>query len=67
VAKRGLKSEVVLLNEPDPNSWIDKIDPKWSGAIPFTLMVNNQKKKRLAFEKEFTQAELTTQVQAFLK
>jgi len=67
VAKRGLKSEVVLLNEPDPNSWIDKLDPKWSGAIPFTLMVNNQKKKRQAFEKEFTQAELTAQVQAFLK
>ncbi|WP_324671543.1 TlpA disulfide reductase family protein [Hymenobacter sp. GOD-10R] len=67
VAKRALKSEVILLNEPDPNSWITKLDPKWSGAIPFTLMVNNQKKKRQAFEQEFTQAELTTQVQAFLK
>jgi thiol-disulfide isomerase/thioredoxin len=67
IAKRALKSEVVLLNEPDPNSWINKLDPKWSGAIPFTLMVNNQKKKRQAFEQEFTQAELNTQVQAFLK
>ncbi|GGF18301.1 TlpA disulfide reductase family protein [Hymenobacter cavernae] len=67
VAKRGLKSEVVLLNEPDPNSWITKVDRKWSGAIPFTLMVNNQKKKYLAFEKEFTQAELTTQVQALVR
>ena len=67
VVKRGLKSEVVLLNEHDPNSWINQIDPKWTGAIPYTLMVNNQKKKRTGFEKEFTQAELTTQVQTFLK
>jgi len=67
VTKRGLKSEVVLLNEPDPNSWLSQIDSKWTGAIPYTLMVNNQKKKRTGFEKEFTQAELTAQVQSFLK
>ena len=67
VVKRGLKSEVVLLKEPDPNSWINQIDPKWTGAIPYTLMVNNQKKKRTGFEKEFTQNEITAQVETFLK
>lgn len=66
VAKRGLKSEVVLLDEKDPNTWLDKVDAKWSGSLPFTLIVNNQRQKRAAFEQEFTQAELTKQVQAFL-
>lgn len=30
--------ELELLNEPDPNKWIDKVDPKWEGAIPFSLI-----------------------------
>jgi thiol-disulfide isomerase/thioredoxin len=67
VAKRGLKSEVVLLNEPDPNSWMDKVDSKWTGAIPFTILVNSAKKKRATFEQELTAAELNKQVQAFVK
>ncbi|WP_303311637.1 TlpA disulfide reductase family protein [Hymenobacter sp. BT730] len=67
VQKRNLKSEVVLLNETDPNSWIDKVDPKWSGALPFTLIFNNKQQKRAAFEQEFTQRELTTQLQKFLQ
>ncbi|RTE55460.1 TlpA family protein disulfide reductase [Arenibacter aquaticus] len=40
--KKGITSEVVLLDDPDANSWIDKIDPKWSGAIPFTIIFNNE-------------------------
>ncbi|QJX48757.1 TlpA family protein disulfide reductase [Hymenobacter taeanensis] len=67
VAKRGLKSEVVLLNEPDPNSWMDKVDSRWTGAIPFTILVNSAKKKRATFEQELTAAELNKQVQAFMK
>ncbi|GAB3222788.1 TlpA disulfide reductase family protein [Hymenobacter seoulensis] len=66
VTKRGLKSEVVLLNETDPNTYLDKIDAKWSGALPFTLLLNNSRKKRATFEQEFTAAELNKQVQAFL-
>ncbi|MGY2133322.1 TlpA disulfide reductase family protein [Hymenobacter sp. HD11105] len=67
VQKRGLKSEILLLNETDPNTWLEKVDKQWSGAIPFTLMLNNKKQKRAAFEQEFTQAELTTQLQKFLQ
>jgi thiol-disulfide isomerase/thioredoxin len=67
VLKRGLKSEVVLLNEADPNTWMDKVDGKWSGALPFTLMINNSKQKRVAYEKEFTQLELTAALQKFLQ
>ncbi|PJJ60596.1 TlpA family protein disulfide reductase [Hymenobacter chitinivorans] len=66
VLKRGLKSEVVLLNEPDPNSYLEKVDPKWSGAIPFTLIWNGKKNRRATFEKEFTPAELTAEINKFL-
>ena len=40
--KKGITSNVVLLDDPDANSWIDKIDPNWSGAIPFTIIFNNE-------------------------
>lgn len=39
---KGITSKVVLLDDPDANSWIDKIDPNWSGAIPFTIVFNHQ-------------------------
>jgi thiol-disulfide isomerase/thioredoxin len=64
--KRGFKSEVVLLNETDPNSYLEKIDPKWSGAIPFTLMWNGRQNKRATFERDFTAAELTAEINKFL-
>lgn len=66
VQKRGLKSEVLLMNESDPNTWLGKLDKQWSGAIPFTLIINNKKNQRTIFEKELTQAELTQAVQKFL-
>jgi hypothetical protein len=66
VKQRGLKSEVVLLNEPDPNTWLEKVDSKWSGSLPFTLIVNNKTKKRATFEQELTKAELTSALKKFL-
>lgn len=51
---------VYLLNEPDYNSWIDKVDTSWQGSIPATLMVRNG--KRYFAEKQFTFEELITSV-----
>ena len=65
VTQRGLKSEVLLLNEPDPNEWIDKVDAKWSGALPFTLIFNNKTKQRTSFERELTFAELSAALKKF--
>ena len=45
VGKKDLKAEVVLLYEPDFNSWIDKVSTQWSGAIPATLVVHGDRKK----------------------
>ena len=66
VQKRGLKAEVLLLDEPDPNTWLQKIDKRWSGSIPFTLIYNNQAHKRATFEQPLTAAELTAELRKFL-
>lgn len=50
IEKNGIRSEVVLLDEPDYNAWIDEIDKDWSGTIPATLMVNLTMRKRIFFE-----------------
>jgi len=48
---RNLQPEVLVLDAPDPNSWIDKVDPEWSGAIPITIIFKND--KRGFFEQSF--------------
>ena len=58
VQKRSLKSDVLLLDEVDANTWIDKLEPKWSGAIPATMVFNNKRKQYEFVEKELTQEEL---------
>jgi thiol-disulfide isomerase/thioredoxin len=50
IAKNNINSEVVLLDEPDYNAWIDEIDKEWSGTIPATLMINLTMRKRIFFE-----------------
>lgn len=58
IEKKGIKSTVMLLDDVDYNSWIDKVDPSWSGAIPATLIVNTGKDKRKFFERQFKAGEL---------
>lgn len=49
--KNKIESKVVLLADGKANSWIDKVDPRWSGAIPITLILRGTEKK--FYEKEF--------------
>lgn len=60
VEKRGLKSKVYVLDELDANSYIDKVDPSWSGAIPATLILQARNDKKLFLEREFKEGELET-------
>ena len=36
IHSNNIKSEVILLDDPNQNQWIDKVDSKWTGTIPFT-------------------------------
>lgn len=62
--KNNITTQVVLLYEPDANSWIEKVDKNWSGAIPATLILN--KTKSSFFEQDFEEKELHTIVESFL-
>lgn len=52
----NVTSEVLVLDDPDANKWIDRVDPEWSGAIPATVIYS--KKGREFFEQSFTYDEL---------
>lgn len=59
VKQHKIKSEVYVINEPDQQQFIERVDKKWSGALPATLFINSKKQIRSFYEKEFTYQELT--------
>lgn len=40
-----IKEEVIVLDDPDANTWINKVDPSWDGAIPVSLILHKGKKQ----------------------
>lgn len=65
VARKQLTANVILLSDKDYNSWLNKIDESWSGAIPATLILNG--KRKLFAEREFESfTELNDYVNAFI-
>lgn len=66
ITKNQIQSSVMLLNETDYDTWINKIDPSWSGALPATLIVNNKRKKRVFTENALTYKELIEKLSNFL-
>ncbi|WP_339611625.1 TlpA disulfide reductase family protein [uncultured Planktosalinus sp.] len=65
IEKHQLKSQVVLLDDVDSNTWIPKVSESWSGAIPATLIYNRTQRK--FYEGSFTYDELLTELKPFLK
>lgn len=45
---------VYLLDEPNANNWINRLDKNWGGDIPATLFVNSQKQISKLFAQSFT-------------
>ncbi|MFW6222090.1 MAG: TlpA disulfide reductase family protein [Bacteroidota bacterium] len=45
IKRLNITSDVILLDDPDFNSWISKVNPDWEGAIPATLIYNNSNRK----------------------
>ena len=37
IKRFGITDRVILLDDPDANSWIEKVHPDWMGSIPGTL------------------------------
>lgn len=54
VTKRKLQPEVVWFSETNANEFIPKIENRWSGALPATLIIDNRKKTRHFIEDTIT-------------
>ena len=52
--KKNVMSKVMVLDENNPNFYIDRIEPSWTGSIPATLVIGNQ--TRGFAEREFHSA-----------
>ncbi|AWH85435.1 hypothetical protein HYN59_10040 [Flavobacterium album] len=63
IKEKQLKSDVVLLRDPDQNTWLPKVDSTWSGAIPATIIYNKDSRK--FYERSFTYEELEKEVSNF--
>ena len=65
IQKNQIRSEVLVLDDPDANKWINRVDPNWSGAIPATLIYN--KNSRDFHEGSLTYDQLKSIVEQNLK
>jgi len=66
IKKHPIDGDVYLLDEPDYNSWINKINPDWQGEIPVTFMFNNAKHMRQFYPHDFTPESLQQAVHDFI-
>ncbi len=44
IQKHNISAKVIVLDDPDANTWINKVDPSWGGAIPVSLILHLGKK-----------------------
>jgi len=65
--KRNIKFEVKLLDETDFDAFIDRVDSRWSGALPATLIINGKTKARAFLGKELHEGELEEQIKLLIK
>jgi thiol-disulfide isomerase/thioredoxin len=61
INKNNIQSDVILLNDPDFNSWINKVDSNWSGSIPASIIYLGN--MREFYEQSFTYEELKQLIQ----
>ncbi len=64
---RSISEDVWLLNERNPNSWIDKVSEKWTGSIPATLFMHSPSKYEAFYERSFEYETLKEVVEEALK
>lgn len=65
IERQKIKSKVLLMRNPDQNTWVPKVNADWSGAIPATVIYN--KDKRSFYERSFTLAELEKELNTIHK
>ncbi len=65
--KRKINAPIVWLDETNADYFCPKVDPKWSGAIPATLFINNKTGYRNFVEEQISHEKLKKEIKAILK
>ena len=58
ISRYEMTSQLYLMNNVDYNSWIEKVDSTWTGAIPATLVLNTYSGKRKFIERQLRDGDL---------
>ena len=67
IKKRKITVPVQWLDETNADYFCPRIDPKWSGAIPASLFINNKTGYRKFFEEELSHEKLKSEIMAILE
>lgn len=63
VKKQGYKGDVFFLNETNAQYFVNVIEPKWTGAIPASILVNNDKKYYEVFNHQLTKERFSLELE----
>ncbi|MBK7964043.1 MAG: TlpA family protein disulfide reductase [Bacteroidetes bacterium] len=64
--KRKMQSDVLLLDEPDYDAWINMVEPTWQGSIPATLILTPKAENRNFHEGQLSYIELKKLITTYL-
>jgi thiol-disulfide isomerase/thioredoxin len=67
IAKRKITVPVQWLDETNADYFCPKVDPKWSGAIPASLFINNKTGYRKFFEEQLSHEKLKNEIRVLLE
>ena len=62
IEARNITADVMILDDPKSNAWINKVNDSWSGALPATVIYN--KDSRSFYEQSFKKKELFTEIKS---
>lgn len=66
VREKNIRSEVVFMDERNPDTYINTVDSSWSGALPATLVWSKKRGVSRFLEKKLTYEELEAAVKSAL-
>lgn len=58
--RKNINAEVVLLDDPDADTWIGKVDKDWDGALPATVIY--KKNERTVYTRQVSYKELARSI-----
>ena len=65
--KQNITAPITFLDETNADLFCPAVDPKWSGAIPASLFINNKTGYRKFFEDQISKEQLEKEIQALIK